>query len=224
MFLNKQFENCPGQQYIAKKQYFFLGADAATNKLNSNVEIAWQAMARPGCQISMSIKMIAEQKDVSEAKCPSPGCKGRSVKIDDEETFSCQKCDLTYSMLPKHPAKEQSIKERRSMSRVYGLIPYWRRAQASETNQDIVGVDQQIACFKKVHILAPAMDEPSIVSTMSLGKSPLRSKKAKRRKVIWVWTCCGCGSGGMRITAANCPRCGLPRCPMCNTTRRELMS
>ncbi|EMT69004.1 hypothetical protein FOC4_g10005102 [Fusarium odoratissimum] len=90
MFLNKQFENCPGQQYIAKKQYFFLGADAATNKLNSNVEIAWQAMARPGCQISMSIKMIAEQKDVSEAKCPSPGCKGRSVKIDDEETFSCQ--------------------------------------------------------------------------------------------------------------------------------------
>ncbi|WJG37314.1 mannosyltransferase putative-domain-containing protein [Fusarium oxysporum Fo47] len=113
MFLNKQFENCPGQQYIAKKQYFFLGADAATNKLNSNVEIAWQAMARPGCQISMSIKMIAEQKDVSEAKCPSPGCKGRSVKIDDEETFSCQKCDLTYSMLPKNPAKEQSIKERR---------------------------------------------------------------------------------------------------------------
>ncbi|EXL97878.1 hypothetical protein FOIG_10188 [Fusarium odoratissimum NRRL 54006] len=113
MFLNKQFENCPGQQYIAKKQYFFLGADAATNKLNSNVEIAWQAMARPGCQISMSIKMIAEQKDVSEAKCPSPGCKGRSVKIDDEETFSCQKCDLTYSMLPKNPAKEPSIKERR---------------------------------------------------------------------------------------------------------------
>ncbi|KAL5590579.1 hypothetical protein FOBRF1_014136 [Fusarium oxysporum] len=224
MFLNKQFENCPGQQYIARKQYFFLGADAVTNKLNSNVEIAWQAMARPGCQISMSIKMIAEQKDVSEAKCPSPGCKGRSVKIDDEETFSCQKCDLTYSMLPKNPAKEPSIKERRSTSRVYGLIPYWRRAQASETNQDIVGVDQQIACFKKVHILAPAMDEPSIVSTMSLGKGPLRSKKAKRRKVIWVWTCCGCGIGGMRITAANCPRCGLPRCPMCNTTRRELMS
>ncbi|EXM15512.1 hypothetical protein FOTG_16119 [Fusarium oxysporum f. sp. vasinfectum 25433] len=114
MFLNKQFENCPGQQYIAKKQYFFLGADAATNKLNSNVEIAWQAMARPGCQISMSIKMIAEQKDLSKAKCPSPGCKGRSVKIDDEETFSCQKCDLTYSMLPKNPAKEQSIKERRT--------------------------------------------------------------------------------------------------------------
>ncbi|KAG7426057.1 hypothetical protein Forpi1262_v012485 [Fusarium oxysporum f. sp. raphani] len=113
MFLNKQFENCPGQQYIAKKQYFFLGADAATNKLNSNVEVAWQAMARPGCQISMSIKMIAEQKDVSEAKCPSPGCKGRSVKIDDEETFSCQKCDLTYSMLPKNPATEPSIKERR---------------------------------------------------------------------------------------------------------------
>ncbi|KAF5564261.1 hypothetical protein FNAPI_2254 [Fusarium napiforme] len=40
MFLNKQFENCPGQQYIAKRQYFFLGADAATNKLNSNVEMA----------------------------------------------------------------------------------------------------------------------------------------------------------------------------------------
>ncbi|KAF5685305.1 hypothetical protein FDENT_6299 [Fusarium denticulatum] len=91
MFLNKQFENCPGQQYIAKRQYFFLGADAATNKLNSNVEMAWNAMARPGCQISMSIKMITERKVVSEAKCPNPGCNGRSLKIGREETFACQK-------------------------------------------------------------------------------------------------------------------------------------
>ncbi|KAF5636747.1 uncharacterized protein FTJAE_5943 [Fusarium tjaetaba] len=151
IFLNKQFENCPGQRYIAKKQYFLLGADLATNKPNSNVEIAWKAMARPGCQISMSIKMITEQQVVSDAKCPNPGCNGRSRKISGEETFTCQKCDLVYSMLPKIPVAEP----------VYGLIPRWRRGQASETNQDIVGLDQQIACFKKVHILAPAMNETS---------------------------------------------------------------
>ncbi|CCT75700.1 uncharacterized protein FFUJ_11735 [Fusarium fujikuroi IMI 58289] len=222
MFLNKQFENCPGQRYIAKKQYFFIGADATTNKLNSNVEIAWQAMARPGCQISMSIKMIAEQKIASEAKCPSPGCKGRAVKIGQEKTFSCQKCDLMYSMLPKNSSTKPPLKESRNTSRVYDLIPYWRRAQASETNQDIVGLDQQIACFKKVHILAPGMNETSTGRTMSQGKDPLRSSKAKRRKSIWIWTCCTCGSDGMRITVDACPQCGLFRCANCRVMRKDI--
>ncbi|CZR45357.1 uncharacterized protein FPRO_15468 [Fusarium proliferatum ET1] len=221
MFLNKQFENCPGQQYIAKKQYFFIGADATTNKLNSNVEIAWQAMARPGCQISMSIKMIAEQDIVLEAKCPSPGCKGRPVKIGGEKTFSCQKCDLMYSMLPSS-ATEPFVRERRNTSSVSYLNPYWRRAQASEPDQDIIGLDQQIACFKKVHILDPAMNETSIVATMSQGKNPLRWSKLSRRRVSWVWFCCGCGHGGMKVIVISCPHCGLLRCPNCSVKRKEI--
>ncbi|KAF5597656.1 hypothetical protein FPCIR_3540 [Fusarium pseudocircinatum] len=181
LFLNKQFENCPGQQYIARRQYFFLGADVATHKLTSNVEIAWQAMARPGCQISMSIKMIAEQKDVSEARCPSPDCKGRSVKTGSGKTFSCQECDLTYSMLPKDTTTEPVVQERRSASRVYGLILYWRRQQDSETSEDVVGVDQQIACFKKVHILAPETNEASIPSRARKGHLGLAMLQ------LWKW-------------------------------------
>jgi hypothetical protein len=131
-------------------------------------------MARPGCRISMSIKLIAKDKEVLNTKCPSPGCTGRSVQIDNGETFSCQKCDLTYSMLPEVSATDASIRERRSPSKIYGLIPYWRRAQTSETSHEIVGVDQQTACFKKVHILAPAMSEISTESTSTVRKSPLR--------------------------------------------------
>lgn len=162
----------------------------------------------------MSIKMITEQQVVSDAKCPNPGCNGRSRKTTGEKTFTCQKCDLVYSMLPKIPVAEP----------VYGLIPRWRRGQATETNQDIVGLDQQIACFKKVHILAPAMNETSTVRTIFQGKSPFQSNKNKRRKVMYVWICCSCGLGGMKISTGTCPSCGFSRCPNCIVTRRDRRS
>jgi hypothetical protein len=162
----------------------------------------------------MSIKMITEQQVVSDSKCPNPVCNGRSRKTTGEKTFTCQKCDLVYSMLPKIPVAEP----------VYGLISRWRRGQASETNQDIVGLDQQNACFKKVHILAPAMNEISTVRTIFQGKSPLQPSNNKRRKVMYVWTWCSCGHDGMKITTDACPSCGSSRCPNCNVARRDLRS
>ncbi|KAK2136377.1 hypothetical protein NOF04DRAFT_1306371 [Fusarium oxysporum II5] len=39
------------------------------------------------------------------------------------------------------------------------------------------------------------------------------------KKVIYIWFCCECGHGGMKVTTVNCPRCGTPRCPSCTTQR-----
>ncbi|KAH7175760.1 hypothetical protein EDB81DRAFT_770941 [Dactylonectria macrodidyma] len=40
-----------------------------------------------------------------------------------------------------------------------------------------------------------------------------------RRKVVWVWTCCNCGNGGMKISVDPCPYCRIPRCPNCSTRK-----
>ncbi|KAH7180609.1 hypothetical protein DER46DRAFT_7649 [Fusarium sp. MPI-SDFR-AT-0072] len=40
-----------------------------------------------------------------------------------------------------------------------------------------------------------------------------------RRNVIYIWFCCQCAHGGMKVAAVNCPRCGTPRCPNCTTQR-----
>ncbi|KAK2691886.1 hypothetical protein QWA68_009112 [Fusarium oxysporum] len=40
-----------------------------------------------------------------------------------------------------------------------------------------------------------------------------------RRKVVWIWTCCVCGQGGMKISVDPCFRCGFDRCPNCETRR-----
>ncbi|KAF4464232.1 hypothetical protein FALBO_8937 [Fusarium albosuccineum] len=52
-FLHSQFQNCPGESYVAKKQYYILDAQT-TDHVDSDVELAWRAMALPGCEISMN--------------------------------------------------------------------------------------------------------------------------------------------------------------------------
>lgn len=42
---------------------------------------------------------------------------------------------------------------------------------------------------------------------------------APRRKVVWVWICCVCGYGGMKVSVDPCPNCCNPRCPNCDTRR-----
>ncbi|CVK84648.1 uncharacterized protein FMAN_01600 [Fusarium mangiferae] len=42
---------------------------------------------------------------------------------------------------------------------------------------------------------------------------------APRKKVVYVWICCQCGHGGMKITVDPCPYCGVPRCANCDTRR-----
>ncbi|KAM5525898.1 hypothetical protein FOXYSP1_01942 [Fusarium oxysporum f. sp. phaseoli] len=44
-------------------------------------------------------------------------------------------------------------------------------------------------------------------------------EKPSRRKVIWIWFCCSCGNGGMKVSTDPCPRCGIPRCVNCDTQR-----
>ncbi|PCD46203.1 hypothetical protein AU210_001613 [Fusarium oxysporum f. sp. radicis-cucumerinum] len=40
-----------------------------------------------------------------------------------------------------------------------------------------------------------------------------------RRKVVWVWVCCQCGTSGMKVSVDPCPCCGNYRCPNCATRR-----
>lgn len=43
-----------------------------------------------------------------------------------------------------------------------------------------------------------------------------------RRKVVWIWICCCCGHGGMKVSVDPCPHCGIPRCPTCHTQRYNI--
>ncbi|KAH7256401.1 hypothetical protein BKA59DRAFT_467397 [Fusarium tricinctum] len=40
-----------------------------------------------------------------------------------------------------------------------------------------------------------------------------------RKKAVWIWACCVCGNGGMKVSVDPCPYCGTPRCPNCDTRR-----
>ncbi|KAI3572140.1 hypothetical protein IWW34DRAFT_824446 [Fusarium oxysporum f. sp. albedinis] len=42
-----------------------------------------------------------------------------------------------------------------------------------------------------------------------------------QRKVVYVWVCCCCGQGGMKVGVVPCPVCGVPRCPNCPTQRNS---
>ncbi|KAH7219299.1 hypothetical protein DER44DRAFT_84733 [Fusarium oxysporum] len=42
-----------------------------------------------------------------------------------------------------------------------------------------------------------------------------------RRKVVWIWICCQCGHGGMKVNIDPCPYCSTPRCPNCETQRLQ---
>ncbi|KAG7001762.1 Protein SERAC1 [Fusarium oxysporum f. sp. conglutinans] len=42
-----------------------------------------------------------------------------------------------------------------------------------------------------------------------------------QRKVVYVWVCCCCGQGGMKVGVGPCPVCGVPRCPNCPTQRNS---
>ncbi|KAI5458227.1 hypothetical protein BGZ63DRAFT_407518 [Mariannaea sp. PMI_226] len=48
------------------------------------------------------------------------------------------------------------------------------------------------------------------------GSLPIQEvpKRGRRRK-IWVWICCRCCHGGMKVQTDPCPHCGIPRCPAC---------
>lgn len=52
-----------------------------------------------------------------------------------------------------------------------------------------------------------------------LSDAEVPIQELARRKVVWVWICCCCGHGGMKVSVDPCPRCGVPRCPSCDTQR-----
>ncbi|KAI5465097.1 hypothetical protein BGZ63DRAFT_379326 [Mariannaea sp. PMI_226] len=43
---------------------------------------------------------------------------------------------------------------------------------------------------------------------------PLRDH-AKKKRVVFIWTCCLCPCSGMRVSTPRCPGCGIERCENC---------
>ncbi|KAJ9428220.1 hypothetical protein QL093DRAFT_2129619 [Fusarium oxysporum] len=56
----------------------------------------------------------------------------------------------------------------------------------------------------------------SLVPRFSLGKNSLPRNV---RRAVWIWICCQCGHGGMKVSVDPCPYCSTPRCPNCETRR-----
>ncbi|KAH7110199.1 hypothetical protein EDB81DRAFT_832649 [Dactylonectria macrodidyma] len=40
-----------------------------------------------------------------------------------------------------------------------------------------------------------------------------------KKKWVFFWTCCLCGSAGMNISVDPCRNCGIKRCPNCITEK-----
>ncbi|KAK2136379.1 hypothetical protein NOF04DRAFT_1001920 [Fusarium oxysporum II5] len=64
---------------------------------------------------------------------------------------------------------------------------------------------------------------PSSDTQLLVSSTPYRVRPP-RRKVVWIWFCCCCGHGGMKVSVDPCPRCGIPRCPNCDTQRYNTRS
>ncbi|EWZ86970.1 hypothetical protein FOWG_10432 [Fusarium oxysporum f. sp. lycopersici MN25] len=64
---------------------------------------------------------------------------------------------------------------------------------------------------------------PSSEAQLLVSSTPYRVRPP-RRKVVWIWFCCCCGHGGMKVSVDPCPRCGVPRCPNCDTQRYNTRS
>lgn len=214
-FLVRQFEDCPGKDYVTKRQYYFLDANTTNDEVNSDVELAWQALVIPGCEISMSMKIIAtdESKKDPVTKCPNPRCTGRSAGIPNKGMFSCQTCHLTYSLLRGELERELIGDEPQYTSEILGMIPRRRRLVGPAPSPMILGVGDKIASFNRIHLTTPRVRETAGVDTQSMI-----DKFAQRRggRGFRKWFCCNCGQGWLNFhTHLCCPHCQIQRCEDC---------
>lgn len=175
--------------------------------MNSDLELAWQTLVIPGCEISMSMKIIVtdESKKDPVTKCPNPRCTGRSAGISNKRMFSCQTCHLTYSLMRGELEGELTGDEPQYMNEILGMIPRRRRLVVPTTSPIILGVDDQIASFKRIHLIKPKVGHSVIESS---PQPPVgRSHK---------WVCCNCGQGWLNVhTDFSCPACQIERCKDC---------
>ncbi|KAH7196661.1 uncharacterized protein B0J16DRAFT_3882 [Fusarium flagelliforme] len=58
-----------------------------------------------------------------------------------------------------------------------------------------------------------------VAAPLLFPRIPIIEGPPGRRRVVWVWVCCICGYGGMKISVDPCPNCCNPRCPNCDTRR-----
>jgi hypothetical protein len=179
------------------------------------LELAWHTMVTPGCEISMSMKIITtdESNWDPNTKCPNPRCAGRSAEISNKQAFSCQICHLTYSLMPGELEPESTSNGSQDTNKTLDMTPYRRLLLAPAPSPGILGVDNQIASFKRVHLIMPRVRETLIANTHSMVKTspgpPLVGQVSK-------WMCCNCGLGWFAVSVNFfCPGCQCARCKYC---------
>ncbi|EWG36362.1 hypothetical protein FVEG_14661 [Fusarium verticillioides 7600] len=60
---------------------------------------------------------------------------------------------------------------------------------------------------------------PSGILASPPGSFVEKPSRSSRRRAIWIWFCCSCSHGGMKVSTDPCPSCGTPRCINCDTQR-----
>ncbi|KAH7001072.1 hypothetical protein EDB80DRAFT_721423 [Ilyonectria destructans] len=56
--------------------------------------------------------------------------------------------------------------------------------------------------------LPPTGSHPSVL----LGSS-------RKKRTVFIWTCCACSHSGMRVSVERCPSCSTPRCSYCTLAK-----
>ncbi|KAH8894420.1 hypothetical protein GQ53DRAFT_83030 [Thozetella sp. PMI_491] len=45
-------------------------------------------------------------------------------------------------------------------------------------------------------------------------------KPSKKRRVVWTWICCLCGTSSIPLATEHCPSCGCLRCAACDVNKQ----
>ncbi|KAH8683841.1 hypothetical protein BGZ61DRAFT_455336 [Ilyonectria robusta] len=48
---------------------------------------------------------------------------------------------------------------------------------------------------------------------------PFHECAPKKKRTVFLWTCCVCLCSGMRVSAGSCPACGTARCSYCRVEK-----
>lgn len=167
----------------------------------------------------MSMKIIMTNKSAKDpnTKCPNTKCTGQPDEIPNRQIFFCQTCHLAYSLIPAEIEKEPTSDGSQDTSDIVGISPYRRRSVGSAPGPIILGVDNQIASFKRIHLITPRVRETARVNTHSTVDNYSPPLVASSRHSYW--TCCQCDQDN-RSSVGQCGlTCAHSQCNNCTSFR-----
>jgi hypothetical protein len=163
--------------------------------------------------MSMKIIMTDKSKRDPNTKCPNPKCTGRSAGLSNKQALSCQKCHLAYSLMPSELEPGSTGDGLQDTGKKLDMIPYKRLLLAPAPTPSIIGMDYQIASFKRIHLIMPRVRENALVNIRSMvDNSPVPPRLDQGH----MWICCNCGDGWLSVLRdLSCPCCQHSSCSSC---------